>query len=483
MELTCVTRTAVRRCVRSRTSIPRREMTCRRHLNTTRMSAKGGSSSTAKPKPLPYRPTARSPRQQGKEEDAAGAAGPAPSTLGAVRWIGLFGLGASALCLGLFTSSTIYHWRTETPERWVPGQEPAVPTGRPNIQSPYEFDMHLDKSEWRFGITKLRRQIAAEARGHVLEVAVGTGRNLEFYDWGHITAGLVPAAEREAAAAAKSSSWWPWGKGDEAKAPGKGGEKGSIDGDKCKNAMLSYMGLDISPPMLDIALTRVRQVVPYMVDRIPKKPKFANLAVPSKANGGQDDDEMMLSLADDKLRILKTDAQSSLPAPPSSPHSGKYDTIIQTFGLCSVRDPLRLLETMASSLQPETGRIILLDHGRSYWELVNGLLDRSARGHFERFGCWWNRDLEAVVAAAERSIPGLEVVRFERPGWTTLGTHLLVELRVRADASPQATTATASGQGLKEAEPEQKTSSSSSNWWWPSMLTVQQKPSDDSKRE
>lgn len=33
------------------------------------------------------------------------------------------------------------------------------------------------------GLTKLRRKLALEARGDVLEVSIGTGRNLDFYDW------------------------------------------------------------------------------------------------------------------------------------------------------------------------------------------------------------------------------------------------------------------------------------------------------------
>ena len=35
----------------------------------------------------------------------------------------------------------------------------------------------------------------------------------------------------------------------------------------------------------------------------------------------------------------------------------KYDTIIQTFGLCSVADPGRLLANMAAKVQPDTGRL------------------------------------------------------------------------------------------------------------------------------
>ncbi|KAL7622389.1 hypothetical protein AAE478_007893 [Parahypoxylon ruwenzoriense] len=430
------------------------------------------------------------------------------------RWFPLFGAGAAAVCVGFFTASLAYYWRTQPAEHWIPGQEPRTPTGRPSIQSPRDFDTHLDKSEWRFGITKLRRKIAAQARGHVLEVAVGAGRNFDYYDWEIVTKDLELAAESAKEKEGKSS-WFSWGKD---KGGGKGEEKEKEKKDdgkeqgkdqvkrrsyvelkaeqaKMETAVLSFTGLDISAPMLDLALTRIRQVVPYMADQVPKKPSFAKLA--SKPEGSEQHYEEGLSLAGNRIRILKADAQvPPLPAPPSttsttipnSPPPQKYDTIIQTFGLCSVRDPVALLSAMGSALRPETGRIFLLEHGRSNWlDLVNGLLDRGARGHFERFGCWWNRDIELVVRAAERSVPGLEVLRVERPGWITFGTHVLIEMRVR-DVSPPASAAAASattkggekGQAYKEEEEDGKTTTTGG--WWSSLLSVS-KTGDKPKKD
>lgn len=398
------------------------------------------------------------------------------------------------MCVGLFSVSLLKYWKTHPAEHWTPGQEPETPTGRPSIQSPREFDQHLDKSEWRYGITKLRRRIASEmARGHVLEVAVGAGRNFDYYDWSLVTEGLEPAEEKE------KSGWFSWLKKEEGpekekkednteKGQGKGEtEKAQVTKPSPKpqlkakpqppkeHAILSFTGVDISPPMLDLALTRIRQVVPYMADQVPKKPSFAKLA--SKTESGEEG----ISLANNRIRILKADAQAPLPAPPT-PSAQKYDTIIQTFGLCSVRDPVLLLSNMASVVKPETGRIILLEHGRSWWELINGLLDRSAREHFERFGCWWNRDIELVVRAAERAVPGLEVLRLERPGWVTMGTHVLIEMRVRGDAAaaaastpPPAPTAE-TGSSKDEKDSAQKATTG----WWSSVLSVNKnKPKKD----
>ncbi|KAI1656423.1 hypothetical protein F4813DRAFT_135074 [Daldinia decipiens] len=421
--------------------------------------------STPKPKPTPF-PSSSSSSSKGSQDKRRPV-----SELLRDYWFPLFGAGAGVVCVSFFASSLVYYWRTQPPEHWTPGQEPETPTGLPTIQSPREFDQHLDKSEWRFGITKLRRQIGSElAHGHVLEVAVGAGRNFDYYDWSVVTAGLEPAEEKE------DSSWFGWSvKGEGKEKPNNIKQKGVQP--QNANALLSFTGLDISPPMLDLALTRIRQVVPFMADQIPKKPVFSKLA--SKT---ADNSEEGISLANNHLRLLKADAQTSLPPPPSSSPSSsssssppkKYDTVIQTFGLCSVRDPVLLLSNMAAAVKPETGRIILLEHGRSWYELVNGLLDRSARKHFERFGCWWNRDVELVVRAAERAVPGLEVVRLERPGWATLGTHVLVEMRVRA--TPATAPPAAAALSSNEAEQDSTTTGTS---WWSSLLSVSGKPKKD----
>jgi methyltransferase OMS1, mitochondrial len=135
------------------------------------------------------------------------------------------------------------------------------------------------------------------------------------------------------------------------------------------------------------------------------------------------------------------DAVRGLPSPPTFSPEGtakvatapaKYDTIIQTFGLCSVADPGRLLANMAAKVQPDTGRIILLEHGRGLWDWMNNRLDKSAPKHFQKFGCWWNRDIEKLVREAEQTVPGLEVVKLERPLWFQWGTTMMIELKVKS---------------------------------------------------
>lgn len=436
------------------------------------------------PKPLPYKPSRSGTKRESASSPSPTSEAQSVSQLVRTRWLPLFGFGAATLCLGYFAASLVVYWKREPAERYEPGHEPQAPTGRPSIQSPVEFDLHLDKSEWCYGITKLRRKLGAAARGHVLEVAVGTGRNLEFYDWAGITDAATTAAEKEDATTE-----------DEKKKKNKQilEKLEKVHWDRSKLAALeddkvrSYTGLDISPAMLDIALKRMRQVVPHVADALPKKPLFNELA----SQGSNTNSNDCVSLVDNKIRILKSDAQSALPRPPHAPPTGKiadtdkYDTIIQTFGLCSVRDPVALLASMAASLQPETGRIVLLEHGRSsWWELVNGLLDRSARGHFERFGCWWNRDIERVVRDAESRVPGLEVVRLERPGLVTFGTHIWIELRVTTTSrtkpakGPEKKVGEEKRPDSNTVEPSRQEQKSGGGWFGSSSLLSIKKPSE-----
>jgi methyltransferase OMS1 len=148
----------------------------------------------------------------------------------------------------------------------------------------------------------------------------------------------------------------------------------------------------------------------------------------------------MLEVAHDKfgemfpgiigVRWVIGDAEKEIPAPPvnSNERSGnktgeKYDTVVQTMGLCSVGDPVGLLRKLGDVVKEEQGRILLLEHGRGKWEWLNKVLDRFAEGHAKEFGCWWNRDLGSIVVES-----GLEVVE-SRQIWWHGGTTWWIELK------------------------------------------------------
>ncbi|KAL8846676.1 MAG: hypothetical protein Q9221_008235 [Calogaya cf. arnoldii] len=217
-----------------------------------------------------------------------------------------------------------------------------------------QFDEDVDLVEWLYGITKLRRRLVQQAHGNVLEAAVGTGRNSEFYNLQRIT---------------------------------------------------SLTLQDQSEEMLDVAKAKWRDTHPDY----------------------------------QHCRFIHGSALEPLP-PPTTATSGKagYDTIIATMSLCSTPGPSLFLRSLAGHLslrdtdvQDKSGdqlpaRILLLEHGRSYFSWLNYLLDKAAPAHAQQHGCWWNRDIGKI---AEDS--GLELISTKRKHF---GTTWYLELGLPAEA-------------------------------------------------
>lgn len=128
-----------------------------------------------------------------------------------------------------------------------------------------------------------------------------------------------------------------------------------------------------------------------------------------------------------------------------------FDTVVQTFGLCSHSDPVAALKVRCravpgssaafseSDLPPppaqemgrvckRDGRILLLEHGRSHYSLINRLLDDGAEEHCRKWGCRWNRSIDELVAEA-----GLQVVSVSR--WH-FGTTYRIEARPAGSLEP-----------------------------------------------
>lgn len=107
-------------------------------------------------------------------------------------------------------------------------------------------------------------------------------------------------------------------------------------------------------------------------------------------------------------------------APVSSPTGKQFDTILQTMGLCSVRDPVAELRRMGSQCKPD-GQILLLEHGRSGWEWLDGILDRLAGGHAKKWGCWFNRDIEGLVRESGLQVRKISRYHFGTTYWIECG--------------------------------------------------------------
>ncbi|GAM87961.1 hypothetical protein ANO11243_059900 [Dothideomycetidae sp. 11243] len=127
------------------------------------------------------------------------------------------------------------------------------------------------------------------------------------------------------------------------------------------------------------------------------------------------------------VRFWHGDVKGTIPPPPGDAETGQtpngYDTIVQSMGLCSTDEPVQLLKNLAGHLNrtnPEA-RIFLLEHGRSYYQWWNRVLDSQAETHASKHGCWWNRDIGDIVHQS-----GLEVVQERRRNF---GTTWIFELR------------------------------------------------------
>jgi ubiquinone/menaquinone biosynthesis C-methylase UbiE len=74
----------------------------------------------------------------------------------------------------------------------------------------------------------------------------------------------------------------------------------------------------------------------------------------------------------------------------------RFDTVISSLTTCTFPDPVAALNEMGRVCAPD-GRVLLLEHGRSDVELVGRLQDWRADAHYEKHSCRWNQEpLETV---------------------------------------------------------------------------------------
>lgn len=188
-----------------------------------------------------------------------------------------------------------------------------------------KWDSMVRRDEFMTGIGRLRRRMLRHATGDVLEVAIGTGRNLSYY------------------------------------------EKGKVK---------SVTGIDFSRAMLEKSDEKRKELEP-----VPLKLKHASV--------------QRLPFEDDS-----------------------FDTVVDSFGICSFEDPVGALREIRRVLR-EDGQVLLLEHGSSPWEFMQGLLNRGACHHATKFGCYPNRNIEKLVKDA-----GLHVEVDERKHFGT--TYFLI---------------------------------------------------------
>ena len=122
-----------------------------------------------------------------------------------------------------------------------------------------------------------------------------------------------------------------------------------------------------------------------------------------------DSSPKMLEAAKEKINKLKDKSKKRFATYTTSNDSslafdtGSFDTVVDTFGLCSFEDPVEGLKEMSRVLKPG-GTMLLLEHGRAHYDFLNNVLDNSAYKHAKRWGCWYNRDMNEIFQEAGMNI-------------------------------------------------------------------------------
>lgn len=220
------------------------------------------------------------------------------------------------------------------------------------------YDEKVDTSESLLLLTSKRKKLTKLARGHVLEVAVGTGRNIPYYNT-----------------------------------------------KQCATVTL----LDSSAPMLDVARRKWNDTHKEYFSRV----------------------------------FFKRQSALEPITPPFDAQDG-YDTVIETMGLCSTPEPVKLLQNIEACTN-ESGQILLLEHGKSHYGWLNSLLDKTAPAHADEHGCWWNKDIGKIVEDS-----GLEVVNTKRYNF---GTTWWLELKPRKGLRQKSADSAAEQPPMPQAEP------------------------------
>lgn len=216
----------------------------------------------------------------------------------------------------------------------------------------------MDFTERYFGITKLRRELVQQARGNVLEAAVGTGRNSEFYD---------------------------------------------LDGIK------SLTLLDQSPEMIEVARAKWRETHPEegscrfitssALDLLPAVPRPVDKA----KHEGYD-------------TIITTMSLCSTPLP--SLFLRNLATGL-SYEETSLANTASVASGDRNDYLP--GRIFLLEHGQSHYSWINKILDRTAPAHALKHGCWWNRNIGQIAEHSGLEIINIRRKHFGTTWWLELG--------------------------------------------------------------
>jgi ubiquinone/menaquinone biosynthesis C-methylase UbiE len=127
----------------------------------------------------------------------------------------------------------------------------------------------------------------------------------------------------------------------------------------------------------------------------------------------------MLKLAREGAARLKIPVQFSLSDAEALPFRDySFDTVVSSLSTCTFPNPAKALQEMARVSKP-SGKILLVEHGRSDQEWLGHWQDRHADRFAKPFGCHWNREPLELTKSA-----GLIVTRSQK---SFFGVFLRIE--------------------------------------------------------
>jgi methyltransferase OMS1 len=276
------------------------------------------------------------------------------------RWV----LGGALVYAGGVAATLLYLRASRVPAAL------SAPVSEPQRLAAFEanaphYDADISWHEWLAGISRLRARLCARARGRVLELGVGTGRNFVHYPAGARVVAVDFAPQMLAAAAATGAAL-----GYDVQQAARGG-----GADEQRAATEDFL---------------------------------------SSGGGGGGGRRAAL--------LLEASVSAALPFA-----DGSFDTVVDTFGLCSYEDPAQALREMRRVLAPG-GALLLLEHGASSHGWLSRAIDGSAAAHAAKHGCWWNRRIAELVGADGARL------RVEEMQRRHFGTTYFIVARAREDA-------------------------------------------------
>ncbi|KAF9994724.1 hypothetical protein BGZ65_009644 [Modicella reniformis] len=230
------------------------------------------------------------------------------------------------------------------------------------------YDKNVGVLEYVLGIQRRRKRLLKQARGRVLEIASGTGRNIDYYPKGC-----------------------------------------------CDEITFS----DFSEGMMEVLKKKVAESdlgkrYDYQLRR-EQQERMIQQQQQQQQQGGGSSSSSSSSPPPTPIKFVETEIRFKIVNAAAIPYPDQsFDTVVDTFALCSFEDPVKVLQEVKRVLRPG-GQLLLLEHGNSEWKFLQDMQASRLDQHVHKYGCYWNREIGQLVQEA-----GLKVVQMERTQFGTV---------------------------------------------------------------